>query len=312
MLLKHMEQATIIQVMLRFLGKTGLLLCIPISLFGQEAVMNTPFWSNRSYFNASCVGYLGEDVPLSGFLTSKKLWSGIQGSPMVIGFSADYKASESNFVGVQVWQHKYATLNYSSISIPYAFNARIDRDQGFLLGLASTFTSTSIDLSKITQPELLDVTAQIPPVAFFDASFGASYYYLDVFRFGVFANNFMLNSSVDPTKVINYTNYSMSTFGADLSFYLKEDRFRPISLYFDAFLKGNVYTPVLGEASVRIGKYGTLIGLGYRTNNDLNFTLQFGESKPFEFGYFYTHSFSALQKFSNGSQQVYLRFNLID
>lgn len=181
-----------------------------------------------------------------------------------------------------------------------------------MLGLASTLTSTSIDLSKITQPELLDVNAQIPPVAFFEASFGASYYYKEVFRIGAFANNFLLNSSVDPTKVINYTNYSMSTFGADLSLYLKEDRYRPISMYFDALLKGNVYTPALGEASFRIGNNGTLIGLGYRTNNDLNFTLQFGEDSPFEFGYFYTHSFSALQRFSNGSHQVYLRFNRID
>jgi type IX secretion system PorP/SprF family membrane protein len=281
---------------------------MPSCLFAQEANMNTPFWINRSYFNASCVAYMSNNTGITALLTTKKLWSGVKGAPRINGLAIDYNINNKNFVGFQMWKHQYATLSYTSVAIPYAFNAIIDNEHRFLLGVTSSFTSTTLDLSRITQPELLDINAEIPEVVFFDASFGGSYCYKDVFRFGIFGNNFILNGKVDPTRVINYTNYSLSTFGADMSFYKRGNNQRPLSMYFDILVKSNPFTPIIGEVSARLGKYGSLIGAGYRSNKDLNVCFQVGVDQAIEFGYFYTHSFSDLQRFSDGSHQLYLRF----
>ena len=109
------------------------------------------------------------------------------------------------------------------------------------MGLATTYTRTSLDLSNITRPERFDLITPIPDVGFLDASFGAHYYYDDFFRLGVFANNLMLNGNIEPSEVINYTNYSMNSYGADVSFYILENRYRPLSLFFVAFIKYNPF-----------------------------------------------------------------------
>lgn len=120
----------------------------------------------------------------------------------------------------------------------------------------------------------------------------------------------MEQTAIEPSEVINYTNYSMNSYGADLSFYILENRYRPLSLFLDAFIKYNPYTPAIAEISIRSGKEGSFIGLGYRSNNDVNIILQMGDQRRINFGYIYTYSNSELQQYSNGSNQFYLKFGL--
>jgi type IX secretion system PorP/SprF family membrane protein len=298
-----------IPVMLRYYVKIFFLLSVSLSTFGQEAILNSPFWVNKSYINPSYVG--DYEKPLyDALFTTKQLWVGIDGAPRVNGMALNNKFNRKNAVGLQLWQHTYGALNYSSVSIPYSFNAQIDRNQGFSLGLTPTYTTTTLDLSQITRPERFDLETPIPDVRFLDASFGAHYYYDDIFRFGLFASNLMINGNINSDEVINYTNYSMSSYGADISFYLNENRYRPLSLLIDGYIKFNPYTAPIAEISIRSGEKGSFIGLGYRSNQDVNIILQMGDNDRFNFGYIYTYSISALQQYSNGSNQVYLKFRL--
>ena len=68
----------------------------------------------------------------------------------------------------------------------------------------------------------------------------------------------------------------MNSYGEDISFYILENRHRPLSLFLDAFIKYNPYTPAIAEFSIRSGKEGSFIGLGYRSNQDVNIILQMG------------------------------------
>ena len=295
--------------MSRYFVRTLLLLSFSSSVVAQEAILNSPFWVNKTYINSSYTGDYEKPV-YEGFLTTKQVWVGIEGAPRVNGFSLNNKFNNKNAVGLQIWQHTYGALSYSSFSVPYSFHAKLDKKQGFAMGLATTYTRTSLDLSNITRPERFDLITPIPDVGFLDASFGAHYYYDDFFRLGVFANNLMLNGNIEPSEVINYTNYSMNSYGADISFYILENRYRPLSLYLDAFIKYNPFTPAIAEFSIRSGKEGSFIGLGYRSNKDVNIILQMGDQRRINFGYIYTYSISELQQYSNGSNQVYLRFGL--
>jgi hypothetical protein len=76
---------------------------------------------------------------------------------------------------------------------------------------------------------------------------------------------------------------------------------KPLSLYLDAFIKYNPFTPAIAEFSIRSGKEGSFIGLGYRSNKDVNIILQMGDQRRINFGYIYTYSISELQQYSNGS-----------
>jgi len=295
--------------MLRSYAKVICLLSLSLSAFGQEAILNSPFWVNKAYINPSYTGDYEKPV-YDIFVTTKQLWVGIEGAPRVNGFALNNKFNGKNAIGLQLWQHKYGALNYSSVAVPYSFTAKLDRHQGFVLGLTSTYTATNLDLTQITRPERFDLATPIPDVRFLDASFGAHYYYDDIFRFGLFATNLMINGNINPDQVINYTNYSMSNYGADFSFYLHENRYRPLSLLVDAFVKFNAYTPPIGEINIHSGEKGSFIGFGYRTNQDINFMIQMGDANRFNFGYIYTYSLSALQQYSDGSSQVYLRFRL--
>ena len=285
------------------------LLFLSLGVFGQEAILNSPFWVNKAYVNPSYVGDYRKPV-YDVFFTNKQLWVGINGAPHVNGFALNNKVNRKNGVGIQLWQHTYGALNYTSFSIPYSFNAKISERQGFSLGLAPSYTTTALDLSQITRPERFDLTSPIPDVSFLNASVGAHYYFDNIFRFGLFARNIMINGDIDPDEVINYTNYSTFTYGGDFSFYLYENQYRPLSFLVDAFIKYNEYTPPIAEISIRSGKKGNFIGLGYRTNDDLNLMIQLGIAERLNFGFIYTYSFSALQQYSDGSGQIYLKFRL--
>lgn len=274
-----------------------------MSALAQEAVLNTPMWVNKGLFNPSYVG--GEqDQRFGVMLTSKKLWSGIHGSPQMLGLAFDKNLGKQHALGIQAMSHQYATMGYTSVAVPYVFKVPFTRESGLTFGLAPKITNAALDLSKITDPASLDVVPTVPNVTFLDAVFGAHYHAGEFFQAGFFAGNFLINGSIDPNDIVNYTNYSTTVFGGDVSVRLPQTRNRPVGVYFDANVKSNDYTPAIAEVHTRFVQKGNGVGLGYRSNGEINFSLELGDMRSFRIHYVYSHVPAFLNQFTFGTHQI--------
>ena len=80
--------------MSRYFVRTLLLLSFSSSVVAQEAILNSPFWVNKTYINSSYTGDYEKPV-YAGFLTTKQLWVGIEGAPRVNGFSLNNKFNKN-------------------------------------------------------------------------------------------------------------------------------------------------------------------------------------------------------------------------
>ena len=275
----------------------------PIFSWGQEAILNTPMWVNKGLFNPSYVGG-SPDQRFGVMLTSKKLWSGIHGSPQMLGLAFDKNVGKQHALGIQAMSHQYATMGYTSVAVPYVFKVPFTRESGLTFGLAPKITNATLDLSKITNPSLLDVVPTVPSVTFLDAVFGAHYHAGEFFQAGFFAGNFLINGSLDPNDIINYTNYSATVFGGDVSLRLPQTRNRPVGVYFDANVKANDYTPAIAEVHTRLVQKGSGVGIGYRSNGEINFSLELGDLQSFRIYYLYSHAPAFLNQFTFGTHQI--------
>lgn len=293
--------------MLRYFVKIACL--VPFGLFGQEIVLNSPQWIARSVMNPTNIS-LAKDFRFSALLTTKKLWDGIQGSPRIYGVAIDAKPDELNGIGFHAWNHDYAALRYTTVSLPYVRVVKLSPHDGFLLGLTTTFTSSTLDVSDFTHLERLDVVAADQSSIFLNAIFGASYYFKDELRVGGFIGNFLTNASMEGRNIINYSSYASRFYGLDFTTTINNDFIQGYTIILDGTVRMNDYTGPIANLSVRIGQERVLIGAGYRTNGEINYIAHFGVNTRGELGYVYTYSLNELQQYSNGSHQVFYRYNL--
>ena len=301
-----METLKLILVMLRFFASLVLFLVTSFSLSAQDLLFNAPCWSNRAYFNPSATGKTSFERNSELQFSGKRQWAGIASSPQLYGLALDFSMNEKNGLGLQIWKQDLGTFSFSTIQVPYSFEAKFNEKLSMLLGVSSKVYFINADFTKLSGQQNIDVNLDSYNLNQFDASFGASILYQNKLRIGFFSNNFLVGLDKED---LSFGKNVGSNYGLDLSYKLNNSD--KIQYIFDSFLRSQTTgNDLVGEFWLRVLSHKYAGGFGYSSNNEMDSFVGLNIGPKLSLRYFYTYNLSPIQQFSSGSHQIGVAYSL--
>lgn len=301
-----METLKLILVMLRFFASLVLFLVTSFSLSAQDLLFNAPCWSNRAYFNPSATGKTSFERNSELQFSGKRQWAGIASSPQLYGLALDFSMNEKNGLGLQIWKQDLGTFSFSTIQVPYSFEAKFNEKLSMLLGVSSKVYFINADITKLSGQQNIDVNLDSYNLNQFDASFGASILYQNKLRIGFFSNNFLVGLDKED---LSFGKNVGSNYGLDLSYKLNNSD--KIQYIFDSFLRSQTTgNDLVGEFWLRVLAHKYAGGFGYSSNNEMDSFVGLNIGPKLSLRYFYTYNLSPIQQFSSGSHQIGIAYSL--
>lgn len=301
-----METLKLILVMLRFFASLVLFMVTSFSLSAQDLLFNAPCWSNRAYFNPSATGKTSFERKSELQFSGKRQWAGIASSPQLYGLALDFSMNEKNGLGLQIWKQDLGTFSFSTIQVPYSFEAKFNEKLSMLLGVSSKVYFINADFTKLSGQQNIDVNLDSYNLNQFDASFGASILYQNKLRIGFFSNNFLVGLDKED---LSFGKNVGSNYGLDLSYKLNNSD--KIQYIFDSFLRSQTTgNDLVGEFWLRVLAHKYAGGFGYSSNNEMDSFVGLNIGPKLSLRYFYTYNLSPIQQFSSGSHQIGIAYSL--
>jgi len=269
-------------------------------------LFNAPCWSNRAYFNPSATGKTSFERNSELQFSGKRQWAGIASSPQLYGLALDFSMNEKNGLGLQIWKQDLGTFSFSTIQVPYSFEAKFSEKLSILLGVSSKVYFINADFTKLSGQQNIDVNLDSYNLNQFDASFGASILYQNKLRIGFFSNNFLVGLDKEN---LSFGKNVGSNYGLDLSYKLNNSD--KIQYIFDSFLRSQTTgNDLVGEFWLRVLAHKYAGGFGYSSNNEVDSFVGLNIGPKLSLRYFYTYNLSPIQQFSSGSHQIGIAYSL--
>jgi type IX secretion system PorP/SprF family membrane protein len=301
-----MATLKLIPVMLRYYASLLLFLVTSLNVSAQDLLFNAPCWSNRAYFNPSATGKTSFERNSELQFSGKRQWAGIASSPQLYGLALDFSMNEKNGLGLQIWKQDLGTFSFSTIQVPYSFEAKFSEKLSILLGVSSKVYFINADFTKLSGQQNIDVNLDSYNLNQFDASFGASILYQNKLRIGFFSNNFLVGLDKEN---LSFGKNVGSNYGLDLSYKLNNSD--KIQYIFDSFLRSQTTgNDLVGEFWLRVLAHKYAGGFGYSSNNEVDSFVGLNIGPKLSLRYFYTYNLSPIQQFSSGSHQIGIAYSL--
>jgi type IX secretion system PorP/SprF family membrane protein len=250
--------------------------------------------------------YAGSREAMSATLMHRSQWLGFDGAPIsqILAAHTPLK-NEKIGLGLMVDNFSIPTVQYNSLYFNYAYR----------IWLGSSRLSLGIKAGGYAYKETLDALNLKDPVgndhAFiprsgFAPNFGAgAYLYSNKYFVGLAVPFFM--SLSDTSKI----NFDMNTYHYVLTAGYLFDispnfKIKPVTLidYNKYFISWQFATHLI------LFNDALWLGTAYKSNKDLTFMLEVQINPALKIGYAYDHSFSEIAKFSNGSHEIMIRYEL--
>lgn len=284
----------------------GILIC-SIS-YAQQEYSFTQYSEALSYFNPAATGTDNTAKVVSLF---RKQWIGFSGSPANFGllYSTPIK-KESMSLGGYVFQDMIGKTALTTAAVNYSYYINLSEHQRLAFGanMGIDFIHTNYDELRYwdTNDEVFNGPNEnftIPKIGF-----GLHYY----------TNNFYAGLSVP--RMINYNSDEFNSIQNDrvpvivsnyygsigYKFHLNED----FDLNASSLIKYTAHIdPQLDINALTTYKETVGLGIGYKTFGFASVYSQY-IYKKFIFGYGYDFSLTPISKYSTGSHEVFIRYNI--
>ena len=245
-------------------------------------------------------------------LTVRRQWVGIKDGPTTLALSTHYFIENNNIgVGGFIYNDKFGPISETGLQGSFAYHLNISSINSKLgLGLAFKFFQFKLDKSNAILIDENDasikkgVTTRYAP----DADFGA-YLYNEKFSVGLSTNQLIqVKLNIADTTIGKNQLIRHYYLFANYKFNVTEN----IDLEPSFFVKGTFKSPWQIDINVR-AIYNNLYwgGIAYRTSKDLIVMLGIKYNK-FYFGYAFDYTFSELNKFSSGSHELLIGYNVFE
>jgi type IX secretion system PorP/SprF family membrane protein len=250
--------------------------------------------------------YAGSREALSTTLMHRSQWLGFQGAPVsqILACHTPLK-NEKIGLGIMFDNFTIPTVQYNSFYFNYAYRIWLGSSR-LSLGLKA---GGYVYKEKLEGLNLKDPVATDPafvPRSGFAPNFGAgAYLYNNKYFVGLAVPFFMSNSDTSKFN-FNLGNYHY-VFTAGYLFDISQNfKIKPVTLidynkYFISYQFATHFI-LLDDA--------LWLGMAYKSNKDLTFMLEVQVNPALKIGYAYDHSFSEISKFSNGSHEIMIRYEL--
>lgn len=246
-------------------------------------------------------------------LTARQQWTGINDAPSTQALSAHYLfESQKLGVGGFVFNDKFGPLSETGIQVSAAYHLPLEGINSKLgLGLAFKAFQFKFDETNLITIDENDMAVTHGKIAKFvpDADFGA-YLYNEKYYVGLSATQLIQfkidlgdSNLVDQNKIIRHY-YSLAGY----RFSLNENFDMEPSI----LIKGTMQSPWQVDFNAKATYKGMYwLGVSYRSSKDLVVMLGF-KVKKFYIGYAFDYTFSNISKYSNGSHEILIGFNVFE
>jgi len=278
--------------------------------YAQQDPILTNYLSNSIAINPA---YAGTSEALSINLVERVQWVGMSGGPNTTSFTTSTNLPNPH-LGIGLFAYRDALGPTVETGMMGSFAYRILFPKGKLsFGVQFGFDYLGVDWNKLNPEDPSDplINNQVKDKAALDAGFGM-YYSSNLFFVGVASTHLLENKilvSEDPTD--GKTSFSKLL----RHFYLNGGFAIPLSdnllLRPTAMLRYVANSPLQADLDVGLLIHEVLwVGLGYRTENCLNFMVEVNIAKNLHIGYSYDAWFNPLMSNNMGSHEIRIGYDL--
>ncbi|PKA82785.1 type IX secretion system PorP/SprF family membrane protein [Ulvibacter sp. MAR_2010_11] len=283
-----------------------LLVCLlcPSLTSAQQDPQYTQYMYNMNVVNPA---YAGAKELLSVTALYRKQWSGFDGAPETITFSAHSPISDKVGLGLSAIKDELGPVKETNVYADFSYTLQVGENLKLALGLKAGVTFHDVGL--------LDLELQDPNDPFFSQNINNTYpnvgagafFYGDKFYIGVSVPNFLNSVHLDENglKYGSETNHYFGTAG--YVFQLSENtKLKPsvmVKSAFDAPLSYDVNLNALFYEKFEIGA-------SYRLDDSFSGLVGFQATDNIRIGYAYDHVVSDINVVSDASHEIILTFDI--
>lgn len=283
-----------------------------VNLYAQQEPMYSQYMFNGLVINPA-YGGSAEALRFTGLYRHQ--WVGVPGAPKTATFSLDLPVWKERLgLGVIFINDRIGKFNTNTVFTTYSFRIKMNKCV-LALGLQAGFSKYSADLSTV---QLHD-----PGV---DPAFQ---YNLDAFKpnfgVGVFFNTERFYAGLSVPTLINrqIINVSNELGEDDVTFKQFNHIFLTAGYVFDltddvklkpsVLMKQNYGAPLQFDINVNVWFFDLIsAGISYRTGDAIVGMVEVFPTKQLTIGYAYDYTLSDLTKYSKGSHEIMLKFELFN
>ena len=290
-------------IFLRFL-----LLFNVINMAAQQNAQYTQYMYNTININPA---YAGSRGMLSTFVLYRAQWVGLEGAPKTSAFSINAPINDSNLgIGVSLVNDKIGVSDKSSLSTDFSYTVQTSDNFKLSFGLKGTVSLFNLDTSRLNpsdldDPHLQNLNNVISP------NIGAGvYWHSDKAYIGLSAPDFIVTNYYDNNEVAIFKN--------KINYYLIGGYVFNLSAYNNIKFKPAILTKITQGAPLQVDASANfmfnnkfMVGIAYRWDAAFSTMAGFQLTDGMYIGYGYDLESSKLNNYSNGSHEVFLRFEFI-
>jgi type IX secretion system PorP/SprF family membrane protein len=290
---------------------TGLVLVlVGMSAKAQQDPMFTQYMFNTLSVNPA---YAGSADRLSAVVLHRSQWVNFEGAPTTQTVTIHSPLRNENIsLGGSIINDKYGPVKQTGIYLDASYRIFMGRNRlAFgLKGGVNLFSANLVDLNPIVQDDQVfasNISGKPLPNFGFGAMYYSKKYYVGLSAPKLLSNK-MLPDNLPDTIKLNSREKQHFFFIAgavfDISYYTK---FKPTIL-----LKAVNGAPPSAEVTAQFLFYEKLwVGAMYRWQDAAGVLLQYEIDNRFKIGYAFDYTLSDIRRYSDGSHEIMLGFDLI-
>jgi type IX secretion system PorP/SprF family membrane protein len=284
-----------------------------ITSYGQQDPQFTQYMYNTQVINPA---YAGSREVLSFGLLGRTQWVGLEGAPETGTFTVNSPIGlyDNMGLGLSIVYDKIGPAMESNVTVDYSYSINLSYNYKLAFGLKAGMDVLDIDYTRLTLSEQSDPFFQSNVDNRLRPQVGAGLYLnSDRFYAGLSVPNFLNTTHFDESSLQNANTNDIAIerlhyfFITGYVFDLNEDlKFKPATL-----VKSVSGAPLQWDLSANflINEKLTL-GASYRWSAAISALAGFQITPNFFAGLAYDYQSTDLEQYSNGSYEVFLRFDI--
>lgn len=293
-----------------------LILALIAGLFtatGQQDPQYTQYMYNTQIVNP---GYAGSKEALSFGLLLRTQWVSLDGAPQTGTFTVDSPigTQENMGLGLSVVHDQIGPANETNFTVDYSYTINTSEEAKLSFGLKAGAHILDVDFTKLDIFDQGDPRFQNNVDNKFQPQIGAGlYYHTDNWYAGLSVPNFLTTNHFDESSLENTT--IETTPEENLHYFVIAGYVFPINenLKLKPAVLGKIVggAPISGDVSLNALFNDTFtVGVAYRWSAALSAMAGFQVSETMFIGLGYDYQTTDLERYSDGSYELMLRFDL--
>lgn len=286
---------------------------LPLGMFAQQDPQYTQYMYNTQQFNPA---YAGNREMLSANLLYRTQWVGLEGAPKTATFSLSSPIGKLKKMGLGVTlsHDEIAISRETNLAVDYSYSIYLNFNTKLSFGLKAGVNVLDVDFTKLNPFNPNDPLFQDNIDNKWQPNIGAGVYLnSNKWYVGLSAPNFLETKHYDKSKNPGFTSvasermhfYLMGGYVFDLSSNVK---FKPATL-----LKAVAGAPLQWDVSANfLFNEKLTLGAAWRWDAAVSALAGFQVNPNLFIGVGYDYQLTDLEKYSDGSYEIILRFDIVN